>query len=211
MSSQVRVSVLPYGPGAVLACVADLAPAALAHELRRLPGVIDAVPGAETVLLTFDTPESSEQEAIDHFTAAVHDVASTPLGATQHDAPEIQIPVRYDGEDLAAIADRASMGIDEVIERHTRGVYRVAFMGFAPGFGYLEGLDIALHLPRRSTPRASVPAGAVAIAGKYAAVYPRSSPGGWLLLGYTDIDLFDEASRSPALLSPGATVRFEPI
>jgi KipI family sensor histidine kinase inhibitor len=122
---------------------------------------------------------------------------------------EVVIPVRYDGADLAAVAAATGLTVGEVVAAHCGATYRVAFCGFAPGFGYLTGLPERLHVPRRSTPRTRVPAGAVAIAAGYAAVYPRPSPGGWHLLGSTDLVLFDPDRQPPALLAPGNVVRFE--
>lgn len=168
----------------------------------RLPGVVDVVPAATTVLVrwTGATPAAELREAL----AAVRPVAGS-AGATA-----VVIPVRYDGPDLAAVAAAAGCSPAEVVALHSGAAYEVAFCGFAPGFGYLTGLPDALHLPRRATPRTVVPAGSVAIAAGYAAVYPASSPGGWHLVGSTDLVLFDPDREPPALLVPGATVRFEP-
>jgi KipI family sensor histidine kinase inhibitor len=122
----------------------------------------------------------------------------------------VEIAVRYDGDDLHAVAAETGLAPHHVVEVHASVTYTVAFCGFAPGFAYLTGLDQRLHLPRLSTPRTRVPAGSVAIAAEYAGVYPRSSPGGWRLLGRTDADLFDPDRREPALLTPGTRVRFVP-
>ena len=102
------------------------------------------------------------------------------------------------------------MAVDAVVAAHAAATYTVAFCGFAPGFAYLTGLPAALRLPRRATPRPRVPAGSVAIAGELSAVYPTASPGGWHLLGRTDVALFDVDRDPPALLTPGTIVRFEP-
>jgi KipI family sensor histidine kinase inhibitor len=126
------------------------------------------------------------------------------------DTPELVIPVRYDGPDLAAVAGAAGLSAGQVVALHSGAVYEVAFCGFAPGFGYLTGLPEPLHMPRRATPRTTVPAGSVAIAAGYAAVYPGASPGGWHLLGATDLILFDPVRDPPALLAPGTRVRFDP-
>lgn len=211
MEPAMTLNVLPYGPSALLVETGGLAPALIAEELRLLEGVIDAVPGAGTVLLTFETAERSERESIRFFTDQIHALKPGSGGQQQDGGSEVTIPVRYDGADLAAVAELSGMRQAEVIAAHAGGVYRVSFMGFAPGFGYLEGLPSPLHLPRRETPRTHVPTGAVAIAGPYTAVYPRQSPGGWLLLGSTEIDLFDVSARPPARLRPGMRVRFEPV
>lgn len=203
--------IVPYGPGALLVDTTGRSAVALAQHLRNLPGVIDTVPGAATVLLTFATSDFSEAEAMAHFAAAVRKAWADASEATDAEPPRVRIPVRYDGDDLPLITARTAMPVEEIIERHCEPEYRVAFVGFAPGFGYLSGLNEALHLPRLDSPRASVPAGSVAIAGEYAAVYPRSSPGGWLLLGHTEMELFDTNAEPPALLRPGVIVKFEPV
>jgi KipI family sensor histidine kinase inhibitor len=118
------------------------------------------------------------------------------------------VPVRYDGEDLAFVAAKAGCGVEQVISLHTSATFRVAFLGFAPGFAYLQGLPRPLHLPRRDVPRLRVPAGSVALADRYSAVYPRPSPGGWHLIGTTDLLFFDPDRRPASLLRPGMAVRF---
>jgi biotin-dependent carboxylase-like uncharacterized protein len=137
--------------------------------------------------------------------------AVEPVPVTADGGELVTVPVRYDGEDLEEIGERTGLGVGGVIEAHASARYVVAFTGFAPGFGYLSGLDPRLHLPRRDTPRTRVPAGSVGVAGEYAGVYPRSSPGGWHLLGRTTVSLWDPARTPPALLAPGTPVRFEPV
>lgn len=119
-------------------------------------------------------------------------------------------PVIYDGADLDDVAALTGLHREEVVERHCAAEYVVAYLGFAPGFGYLIGLDAALHVPRRESPRTAVPAGSVAIAGPYGAVYPSRSPGGWRLLGRTTRRLWDTDRDPPSLLQPGTRVRFAP-
>jgi KipI family sensor histidine kinase inhibitor len=119
----------------------------------------------------------------------------------------VELPVRFDGPDLAEVAERWGMRPGQVAEVVTATPFRVAFCGFAPGFGYLTGLPDHLQVPRRATPRTSVPAGSVGLAGPYAGVYPRSSPGGWQLVATTDAPLWDLAREPAALLTPGADVR----
>jgi KipI family sensor histidine kinase inhibitor len=123
----------------------------------------------------------------------------------------VEVAVRYDGEDLPDVAARLGLEVAEVIARHAAPTYTVACLGFSRGFPYLEGLDPALRLPRRDSPRPRVPAGAVAIAADQAGIYPQAMPGGWHVLGRTDAVLFDEAVQPPALLAPGDRVRFVPL
>ena len=121
---------------------------------------------------------------------------------------EVEIAVRYDGPDLDDVAHHTGLTPAEVVAAHTGTPWRVAFGGFAPGFAYLVGGDPRLRVPRRDRPRASVPAGAVGLAGEFSGVYPRTSPGGWQLVGTTEAVLWDADRHPPALLGPGATVRF---
>jgi len=130
-----------------------------------------------------------------------------PAPAPQVDA--VVITVDYDGPDLADVAALTGLSEDEVVTAHTGIAWTVGFGGFAPGFAYLTNGDPRLRVPRRATPRADVPAGAVGLAGVFSGVYPRSSPGGWQLIGRTDVDLFDVERDPPALLQPGMQVRFE--
>ena len=118
------------------------------------------------------------------------------------------MPVRYDGPDLADVAELTGLDEAEVVARHTAGSYRSGFCGFAPGFAYLTGLDESLHVPRRDDPRTKVPAGSVGLADEFTAIYPRDSPGGWQLIGSTDITVWDLDRDPPALLVPGTPVRF---
>lgn len=130
------------------------------------------------------------------------------------DAEPIVIPVHYGGEfgpDLEALARHAGLAPEDVVRRHAAGAYRVAMLGFAPGFPYLLGLDPALAMPRLPTPRTQVAAGSVGIGGAQTGIYPRAGPGGWRVIGRTPLRLFDPARASPSLLAPGQRVRFEPV
>ena len=161
-------------------------------------------PGLRSVLVT---PESGADLA-----ALAQAVAALPADAGA--APEgrlVEIAVRYDGEDLPDVAARLGLDVAEVVARHAAPTYTVACLGFSRGFPYLEGLDPALRVPRRNSPRARVPVGAVAMAADQAGIYPQAMPGGWHLLGTTDAVLFDEAAEPPALLAPGDRVRFVPL
>ena len=179
-------------------------PAAWSRGLRLAnpPWLVDAVPAARTVLVRW-SGEERPASLVDR----LHDVRPV---LDDRGAPEITIPVRYDGPDLDAVARAAGLSVEAVVALHVDAAYQVAFCGFAPGVAYLTGLPEPLHLPRRATPRARVPPGAVAIAAEYAAVYPAASPGGWHLLGATDLVMFDPDRDPPALLAPGARVRFVP-
>lgn len=192
--------VLPYGDRALLAETAN--PLALVAELTGRPGVLELIPAARTVLVEFDPGELDRGDLVSVIEAA------RPEARPSDSAPLVMLGVTYDGADLDIVASLTGLGLDEVIARHCAATYTVAFCGFAPGFAYLTGLDPTLRVPRRATPRTSVPAGSVAIAGEYTGVYPRSSPGGWQLIGHTDVLLWDSSQDPPALLTPGQRVRF---
>jgi KipI family sensor histidine kinase inhibitor len=170
--------------------------------------VVEVVPGAETVLVVVADPTRLDSVRRSVEALEGQSVRSGPGDASGR---ELVLDVVYDGDDLDAVADAAGLSVDEAIEVHAAATYRCDFCGFAPGFAYLSGLDRRLHLPRRATPRTSVPAGSVAIAGAYTAAYPSASPGGWHLLGRTDARLWDLAADPPALITPGTTVRFRPV
>lgn len=200
-----ELTVLPCGDTALLLEVPDLEGVlALADALRaaRLPGVVDIVPAARTVLV-------SAEPGTDLATLHRRIVG---LPVTRDGSPEsdvvVEIPVTYDGPDLAETAELTGLSVAELVAAHTGTPWRVAFGGFAPGFAYLTGGDPRLEVPRRSEPRTSVPAGSVALAGTFSGVYPRSSPGGWQLIGRTDVVLWDLGRDQPALLQPGQWVRF---
>ena len=137
-----------------------------------------------------------------------HGSEGTPDSKAAPSFHEHEIVVRYDGPDLDEVARLTGLTHAEVVAAHTGTPWRVAFGGFAPGFAYLVDGDPRLHVPRRERPRPSVPSGSVGLAGEFSGVYPRSSPGGWQLLGTTDAVLWDVDRDPPALLGPGATVRF---
>ncbi|QVT79503.1 putative protein YbgJ [Nocardioides aquaticus] len=128
--------------------------------------------------------------------------------AASDEGDVLEVPTVYDGEDLADVASLTGLTEEQVVAAHTGQTWRVAFAGFAPGFGYLLGEDDRLHVPRRDEPRTRVPEGSVGLAGAYSGVYPTASPGGWQLLGRTDLVLWDVDRDPPALLRPGVRVRF---
>ena len=180
-----------------------------AIRAAALPGIVDIVPGASTVLVTF---EPGSLNAADLASIAPLPDAGPTAGAPAESGATAGIDVVYDGPDLAEVARLTRLSPAEVIERHQAARYQVGWLGFSPGFGYLTGLDPVLAaVPRRDSPRLTVPAGSVAIAGGLAAVYPAASPGGWQLLGRTAARLWDESVNPPALLAPGMTVRFRAV
>lgn len=199
---------LPVGDDALLVEVSSGEQAQALHAdllRRRAEGTLtvrEIVPAARTVLLDgLADPIRLASE----LTAAVVPPA---LPRTQE---IIELPVRYDGPDLADVAALWRVSEEAVARIHADTEFRVAFCGFAPGFGYLTGLPARYDVPRRATPRTSVPAGSVGLAGPYTGVYPRSSPGGWQLIGTTGAVLWDHTRVPAALLSPGTRVRFVPV
>ncbi|MET4224888.1 urea amidolyase family protein [Oerskovia enterophila] len=233
-----RLLVRPYGDRALLADLPGLDEVhalAAALRARRVRGVADVVPAARTVLVLLDdsaTPADlgRVEGEVRAASAAVArrvdgvdggaDVGSR-AGATggvtpgedvdPGEAAVVEIPVVYDGDDLPDVAAWAGLSVAEVVARHTGREYVVAFGGFMPGFGYLTGVDPAIAAPRLATPRTRVPAGSVALAGDLTAVYPRATPGGWRLLGRTEVELFDVDRDPPALLTAGTRVRFRAV
>ena len=220
--SGVAVDLLPAGGEGLLLEVADLAAvltlepvlrAALATGVGPWREVTDVVPAARTVLLLTDagadlTALRSAVLEVCHAVPVTRTSAGGPLPDLAETTGEVEIAVRYDGPDLDDVARHTGLTSAEVVAAHTGTPWRVAFGGFAPGFAYLVGGDPRLRVPRRDRPRPSVPAGAVGLAGEFSGVYPRSSPGGWQLIGSTGVTLWDAQRDPPALLGPGVTVRF---
>jgi KipI family sensor histidine kinase inhibitor len=198
--------VLAYGDRALLVELGGTERVvAWVDALKRLevPGVADLVPAAETVLVVAD-----EGVDVRELRAALAAVVPEDTGSQSSGGDVVEIPVRYDGPDLADVARLTGLSESEVVAAHSGARWRVAFGGFAPGFAYLVGDDDRLHVPRRDSARTAVPAGAVGLAGDYSGVYPRESPGGWQLIGTTDVQMWDLDRDPPALLRPGAAVRF---
>ena len=199
---------LPVGDDALLVEVSSGEEAQALHaELvrRRAEGslsVREIVPAARTVLLD---GLADPARLADELTTS--EVPPAPPRTRE----VIELPVRYDGPDLADVAAHWGVTPEEVARIHAGTEFTVAFCGFAPGFGYLTGLPARYDVPRRATPRTAVHAGAVGLAGPYTGVYPRASPGGWQLIGTTDAVLWDHTRVPAALLSPGTRVRFVPV
>lgn len=210
---------LPYGERAMLVECADLAEMRALHSWLkawfdrtdeagrdgRPSPIAEVIPGARTLLLRLRTPLDP---------GFVRTMIETELPATGPGASTmINIPVRYDGDDLPEVATLLGCTTDEVIDLHTRQTWTVAFCGFAPGFAYLApedaGTEDVLRVPRRAAPRTKVPAGSVGLADRWSGIYPRTAPGGWQLIGRTPRQVWDLQQQPPALLQPGMRVRFE--
>jgi KipI family sensor histidine kinase inhibitor len=181
-----------------------------AVRAEDLPGVLDVVPAARTVLVEFAEP--------DHVHPGRQRLADLRIDEAAVDAEppadghvDVTLDVVYDGPDLDEVSRLVGLRPDEVVEAHTAAPMRVGFGGFAPGFAYLVGGDTRLHVPRRAEPRTRVPAGSVGLAGEFSGVYPRETPGGWQLIGRTDAVLWDVDRPAPALLTPGSWIQFRAI
>jgi KipI family sensor histidine kinase inhibitor len=200
------VRVRPAGERGLLVEVEELETVHRLHAaLRELdpPGVVELVPAYRTVLIV---AEPDRAGVLDELATALPELELPPAEAVAGET--VEVPVRYDGEDLPEVARLTGLEAEEVVRRHTTPEYTVAFLGFSPGFPYLVGLDPALEVPRRDTPRTSIPAGSVGLAGNQTGIYPTASPGGWQLIGRTEVTLFDPARDPPALLAPGTRLRF---
>jgi KipI family sensor histidine kinase inhibitor len=197
---------LPAGPSAllveledgdaVLSLVSEIGRRWASDQPRR---VVDVVPGASTVLL--DGIEDPSAIAVE--LAGWHLEPPTPAAA-----PIVEVPCRYAGPDLGSVAAHWGLSEERVAEIHAGLDHRVAFTGFSPGFAYIAGLGDRWAVPRLETPRPLVEAGSVAVAGPFTGIYPRRTPGGWRIIGHTDLVLWDTAKDPPALLAPGMSVRF---
>lgn len=185
-----------------------------AIEARPPPWLQDLVPAYASLALVLDVDAMDSPAPLAQARDWLQDLLGTVREGAQTPGRCIDIPVCYGGEfgpDLDDWARHAGLDAEEGIARHAAGDYRVAMLGFAPGFPYLMGLDPALAMPRLATPRARIPAGSVGIGGGQTGVYPNAGPGGWRLLGRTPLRLFDPAAHPPTLLAPGDRVRFVPI
>jgi KipI family sensor histidine kinase inhibitor len=207
-----RCRLLACGDAAVLVELDGVLEVLALHvALKASPpdGLVDLVPAARTLLVSVG--RSARLDGLRSHVSAVAEATTADEPAAETPEPELVVPTVYDGADLDEVAQLTGLSVGEVIEAHTTTPWRVAFSGFAPGFGYLCGGDPRLRVPRRSEPRTRVPAGSVGLAGEFTGVYPRESPGGWQLLGRTELTTWDEAREPPALMTPGRLVRFERV
>ncbi len=175
----------------------------------KLEGVLEWIPAYASLLVLYD-PLSVSLPDVHQW---LQDCLNSFFGGVRDERMQVEIPIRYgglDGPDLEHVAAVHGLSPQEVVEKHAAKVYRVGMMGFTPGFAYLLGLDPDLATPRQTTPRTFVPAGSVGIAGSQTGIYPLDSPGGWQLIGRTDLALFTPEHEPYFLLSPGDEVRFVP-
>ncbi len=223
---EVAPAVVPFGDAAVLVTLGERIDPVLAGRVRVLCRALRAaraggleigepVAAHASVLVPFDPGALAPAEAGARVAAIVGAAATEPAPRETNEAGRlVEIPTRYggpDGEDLPAVAELTGLTPDAVVEAHASTVYEVFMLGFAPGFAYLGVLPEALAVPRRASPRTRVPAGSVAIAERQTAVYPLETPGGWQLIGRTDLVLWNPSREPPALLAPGDRVRFVPV
>jgi inhibitor of KinA len=215
----------PFGERALLVTLGDRVDLLVNGRARQLAAALEAhresdsrfgrsVPAAASVLVPFDplAIELAEAATIVAGIVDLVDAATTPDAARLR--PPIEIGVRYggrDGPDLPAVAEAHGVSEADIVDLHCRSAWTALFLGFAPGFAYLGPLPPELATPRRATPRERVPAGSVAIGGDQTAVYPFELPGGWQLIGRTEVQMWDLARSQPNLLAPGDRVRFVPI
>jgi KipI family sensor histidine kinase inhibitor len=193
------VNILPMGDRAFLVETESVESHVAGWSASLLPGVVELVPAAATVLVRFESVAPA---------SVIEWLRSTePVPVSSETGDVVEIDVRYDGPDLDFVS--STTGLD-VIAAHTGQVWTAAFCGFSPGFAYLTG-DESLTVPRLDSPRTSVPAGSVVLAGGYSAVYPSASPGGWQIIGSTDAALWDVRRDPPALLAPGTRVQFRSV
>lgn len=180
----------------------------LCERLKGNQDVIESIPGMNNLTVMLRNPQQTALDAIERLQRWWEESE-----AIEPESRRVEIPVIYGGEagpDLAEVAAIHQLTPKQVVELHAAAQYVVYFIGFQPGFPYLGGLDNRLHTPRRAEPRVVVPAGSVGIGGSQTGIYPLASPGGWQLIGRSDIPLFDPQHQPPTLLRPGDRVRFVP-
>lgn len=215
----------PVGDSALLIGFGDRVDPAIGHRVqafvahllaRPLRAVRDVVPAFSTVTLHY-RPEQvpgSGGTPYERLRLQVRQRLEIDLGADTAEPRLFEVPVWYGGEagpDLDDVARQRKLPPEEVVRRHVASAHVVYMLGFAPGFPFIGGLDPALQMPRRTTPRTSVPPGSVAIARDQTCIYPLDTPGGWNIIGRTPLRLFDAAAEPPCLLGPGDAIRFVPI
>jgi KipI family sensor histidine kinase inhibitor len=217
-------TIVPLGDKAVLAEFCDtldlgvnvrIQQLAKAIQLRRVRWVRDVVPALGTLALHFDRAKlAAGASPVAMATALIGDCLAKELPDLDAVTRTIELPVCYEGDfapDLAEVAERCKLSAKEVVRRHAGSSHRVLMVGFVPGHPYIGGLDPALSVPRRATPRPRVVTGSIAIANAQTVVYPFDTPGGWSIIGRTCERIFDAELAEPSLMSPGDRVKFVPI
>jgi KipI family sensor histidine kinase inhibitor len=211
---------VPLGDSAVTIVIGEGISRELSREVLRLAEALrsasiaalaEVVPAYASLTLFYDPLAVTYDELLEKVRPVVERSRAGRGSANSEPGRTIHIPVRYDGEDLAEVAERTGHTTDEVVSLHSSREYHVYIVGFVPGFAYLGELHPSLVLPRRSVPRKRVPAGSVAVAEAQTGIYPFPTPGGWHLIGRTDVQMFDAASKEPALLRVGDRVIFDPV
>jgi KipI family sensor histidine kinase inhibitor len=185
---------------------------AAAIHARSFPGLRDIVPALGGVALHFEP--GFQGNLLDAAAALVAETIKKGLPDEEDLGRQVEVPVCYEDEfapDIGELSSRLGLSVEEIKKRHAAAQYRVLMIGFAPGHAYMGGLDASLALPRRPSPRASVPAGAVAIANRQTVVYPYAISGGWSVIGRTPLVVFDAGRSRPSLFGPGDRVRFRAI
>jgi len=215
--------VIPFGDAAILLELGDQIDLELNRRVHALAKVVrddgswgTPVPAYASLLVPYDPAEIGVTEAVERLSSLLDLVANAPNegAAVEPDSEPIEVPVRYggaDGPDLDEVAMAHAIRPEDVVALHCGPTYTVYMLGFAPGFAYLGSVPAELATPRRATPRPRIPPGSVGIAGQQTAIYPMATPGGWQLIGRTDLKVWDPSAAPPALLQPGRRVRFRPV
>jgi inhibitor of KinA len=187
-----------------------------AFSVSPFPGMIETVPAYSSLAVFYNiaiVKRHRNKEAPVHelVKERVERILANQAHSYQHNSTLIEVPVLYNGDDLQEVAGLRNITVEELISIHTADAYRVYMIGFQPGFAYMGKLDDRIATPRRTSPRTTVPAGSVGIAGSQTGIYPLRSPGGWQLLGQTPLRIFNKEKEQPCLLKAGDMVRFVPI
>ena len=181
-----------------------------ADTLRRDPFFNEVVPGLASIAVSFDPISTSVDEVI----AALEQAEVSAPERIEMQLPVLRIPLRYGGEsgpDLQYICEDLGIEKQDFIDRHVSAVHRVDMIGFMPGFAYVSGIDPSFSISRRPAPRPRLPAGSIGISGNYTGLYALAGPGGWPIIGKTDLSLFDPDADDPFLLQPGQRIKFEAV
>jgi len=213
-----NVEIAPYGESAIRVVLGDRLDWQLNQQVHSLranllsgahPELMDLIPGYASLLVRFDPLINGIKEV----EAIIQEALECVSSGSEVEARKISIPVYYGGQsgpDLGRVAQYAGISAEDVIQLHASGSYRVFIIGFTPGFAYMGGLPDLLVMPRLTSPRTAVPAGSVGIAGQQTGIYPLESPGGWQLIGWTPLVMFDAHRSEPCFLQPGDMVQFIP-